>query len=58
MLEMIIFAVVLAIALCVGNYIMTMVMVKHFMSKRFIKKYTKMMVSTIEDIQEEMEDIL
>ena len=58
MLEMIIFAVVLVIAQTLSAYIMMNIMMKQFMSKKFIKKYSKMAVEATKVIQEEMEEIL
>ena len=57
MLEMIIFAVVLVIAQCVGGYIMMKFMVKQFMTKEFIKNYSKIGIEVAKEIQEEMEDM-
>lgn len=58
MLEMIVFAVTLVIAQAVGGYIMVKIMMKQFMTKEFIKNYSKMGLEVAQEIQSEMEDIL
>lgn len=57
MLEMIVFAVTLVIAQAVGGYIMVKIMMKQFMTKEFIKNYSKMGLEVAQEIQSEMEDI-
>ena len=57
MLEMIVFAVVLVIAQMIGGYIMMEIMMKRFMSAKFIKKYSKMAMGVAEELSNEMEDM-
>jgi hypothetical protein len=58
MLEMVVFAVTLVVAQLVGGYIMMQIVVKQFMNKEFIKKYTKMGMEVGKELVEEMEDEL
>ena len=57
MLEMIVFALTLVIAQAVGGYIMVKIMMKQFMTKEFIKNYSKIGIEVAKEIQEEMEDM-
>ena len=57
MLEMIVFALTLVIAQAVGGYIMVKIMMKQFMTKEFIKNYSKLGIEVAKEIQEEMEDM-
>lgn len=56
MLEIIVFAVTLVFAQLLGGLIVMGISMKWFMSKKFIKKYTKMALEVGEEIQDEMED--
>ena len=53
MLEMIVFAVVLAVTLVVSNYIMCIYMMKKFMNKETLKGYTKMTLEVAKELGEE-----
>ena len=57
MLEMIIFAVVLVIAQMIGGYVMMQIMMKQYMNKEFIMKYSKIAMEAAKELTEEMEDI-
>ena len=55
MLEMIVFAVTLVVAQCVGGYIMQKIMMKQLMNKEYLKKMSKMTYEVAMELQEEME---
>ena len=52
--ELIIFAVVLVALNMVAGVAMTFIAMKVFMSKKFIKKYSKMAMEVAEELTEEM----
>ena len=56
MLEMVVFAVTLVVAQCVGGYIMYKIMMHQLMNKEYLKKMSKMTYEVAMEIQEEMED--
>lgn len=56
MLNMIVFALTLVIAQCVGGYILMKIVMKQFMSKKFIKDYSKQIMEVTSEIAEEMEN--
>jgi hypothetical protein len=58
LLELIIFAVVLVALQIAGYFVMMHIMMKQFLSKKFILKYTKMGMDVAKEIAEEMEDYL
>ena len=53
MLEMIVFAVVLAVTLVASNYIMYIIMMKKLMTKETLKHYTKMSLEIAKELEEE-----
>lgn len=53
MLEMIVFAVVLGVTLVVSNYIMYVIMMKKFMNKETLKRYTKMSFEIAKELEDE-----
>lgn len=56
MLDIIVFAVVLALVIVVAQFVGALLMMKFFMSEKFIKKYSKMSMSVTKELMEEMED--
>ena len=56
MLELIVFAIVLAVSQAVSAYVMMLAMTKHFMSKEFIKKTGKEMMETMKELTDEWEE--
>ncbi len=56
MLEMFILGVTIVVGQLLGGYIMIQIVMKQYMSKDFIKKYTKMGMEVAQEITEEMED--
>jgi uncharacterized protein YneF (UPF0154 family) len=56
MLEIIVFAVTLVVAQCVGGYIMYKIMIKQLMNKEYLKKMSKMTYEVAMELQTEMED--
>jgi hypothetical protein len=57
MMDIIVFVLALMTANMLSCLIMYYVMMKLVMNKRFIKKYTKMMVQVAEEVQNEMLDL-
>ena len=56
MLDIIVFAVVLALVIVVAQFVGALLMMKFFMSEKFIKKYSKMTMNVTKELMEEMED--
>lgn len=54
MLELLVFAIVLAVAQGAVGFVMMKITMKRMFNKEFIKKYSKMMVEMTNEIQEEM----
>ena len=53
MLELMVFAVVLAVTLVMSNYIMYVIMMKKFMNKETLKHYTKMSLEIAKELEDE-----
>ena len=58
MLEMIVFAVVLAVTLVASNYVMYLIMMKKLMNKETLKCYTKMTLEIAKELEDEEYDKL
>jgi uncharacterized protein YneF (UPF0154 family) len=56
MLDMLMFAIIFVSVQLIGGFIATVVAMKYFMSKRYIKKMTKTMNDIVKEAQEEMLD--
>lgn len=56
MMELIVFALVLVFAQLIGGCIVSALAVKYFMSKRYIKKCTKLMQEVTQEVLNEMGD--
>lgn len=56
MLDIIVFAVVLALVIVVAQFVGALLVMKFFMSEKFIKKYSKMTMNVTKELMEEMED--
>lgn len=56
MLNVIVFAVTLVVAQCIGGYIMYKIMMHKLMDKNYLKKTTKMMYEVAQELTEEMEE--
>ena len=54
LIEMIVFAVTLVAAQFIGGLIMMKFMMKHFMNKEAIKKYSKMSIEVANELAVEM----
>ena len=54
MLNVVVFGITLVVAQVIGGCIMTMVLMHMYMNKKALKKYSKMYVDLINEIQEEM----
>ena len=54
LIEMIVFAVTLVVAQFIGGLIMTKFMMKHFMNKEAIKKYSKMSIEVANELAVKM----
>lgn len=53
MIEMIVFAVVLAVTLVASNYIMYLIMMKRLMNKETLKGYTRMSLEIAKELEDE-----
>ena len=56
MLDLVVFAVTMVFAQCVGGYIMYKIMMKQLMNKEYLKKMSTMTYEVAMELQEEMED--
>lgn len=55
MMEMVVFAVVLGVVLSMTNFVVGVLAMKFYMSKKNLKKYTKMSLEIANELQEEMD---